>query len=290
MAANGKQLDTAIDIVTPENIAFRHRVAGPFRRLPAYAIDFVIRAIAVGIAMLVLTTAFGVVGLVEAGYGVGLALAFVLEWFYGGLFETFWNGQTPGKRLMGIRVVAIDGQPIAGWQAVLRNFLRVADAQPLFFFQAGLLTAMMNDRFQRLGDLAASTMVVVEERHWLRGMVHFAEGEVSRLAAAVPPGFRVSRTLGLALAAYVERRPMFSWARRIEIARHLAEPLRQQFGLPADTDPDLLLCGLYQRSFLATSPADGGNGTGAVVAQAVVDADDPLAWLGEISAVGAGRR
>jgi uncharacterized RDD family membrane protein YckC len=289
MVGNGNQLDTSIEIVTPENIAFRYHVAGPFRRLPAYLIDFVIRIVLVAVLIIGLLFPLGAIGLGSAAMGLGLAGCFVVEWFYGGLFETFWNGQTPGKRLMGIRVVSIDGQPINGWQAVLRNFLRMADAQPFYFFQVGLLAAMLNDRFQRLGDLAASTMVVVEQRHWFKGMVHFAEPEVARLAALVPPNYQVNRTLGLALAAYVERRPMFAWARRLEIARHLAEPLRQRFGLPPNTDPDLLLCALYQRSFLGIPGGNGAPPVGAAVVPAETDPLDPLAWLREISQVHAGR-
>ena len=57
-------------------------------------------------------------------------ISFVLEWFYGGLFESLWNGQTPGKRLMGLRVLTTEGQPINGMQAVMRNLLRYADIFP----------------------------------------------------------------------------------------------------------------------------------------------------------------
>lgn len=65
---------------------------------------------------------------------------------------------------MGIRVVSIEGQPITPLQALLRNILREVDAQPIVFYQVGLRTAMLNRRFQRLGDLACGTMVVVETR------------------------------------------------------------------------------------------------------------------------------
>jgi len=280
MSHKGSQFDTAIEIITPENIAFRYRVAGPFRRLPAYLIDLAIRigmfvagAIALGII-------FGFAGLGAVGTGATLVLWFLLAWFYGGLFETLWNGQTPGKRLMQVRVLSVDGQPIGGLQAVLRNVLRVIDMQPAIFYQLGLLAATMNDRFQRLGDLACGTMVVVEERQWFRGIVRSNQSEAIRLAGLVPAGFQASRTLSNTLAAYVHRRAMFSWARRIEIARHLAQPLRDKFNLPPDTDLDLLLCGLYHRTFVTDrqeepiasgSPFAGGSpfreSPGAVMAR-----------------------
>ena len=250
--ANGKQLDTSVEIVTPENIAFRYRVAGPFRRLPAYLIDLAIRIALVVLTMIALQLAFGIFGMAKTAMGISLVLWFVLEWFYGGLFETYWNGQTPGKRAMEIRVVSIDGQPIHGWQAILRNILRAADAQPLWLYQVGLLAAAMNDRYQRVGDLACGTMVVVDRRQRLQGVVPLREPRVAEVAARIPTNFLVDRTLGRALAAYVQRRKAFSPARRQEIAGHLGRPLLEKFGLPPTTDADLLLCGLYQRTFLGT--------------------------------------
>ncbi len=250
MAGCNGQLDTIVEIVTPENIAFQYRVAGPFRRLPAYLIDLLIRAVFVIAAFILLVFGFGVVGLGGMGMGIALVIWFFFSWFYGGLFETFWNGQTPGKRLMRIRVLSTEGQPINGLQAVMRNILRVVDSQPLFFYQAGLFAAAMNDRFQRLGDLACGTMVVVEEPAWKLGLVRVADPEAVRLAEQIPAGFQVTRSLARALAAYVERREQFALARRIEIARRLAGALCERCRLAPDTNPDLLLCAFYYRAFI----------------------------------------
>lgn len=275
------QLDTYIEIVTPENIAFQYRVAGPFRRLPAFLIDLAIRLLAAAGGMAVASYAFGSAGLGGLGMGIGLLLWFLLAWFYGGLFEAFWNGQTPGKRLTGIRVVSIEGQPITPLQAILRNILREVDAQPLWFYQVGLLTAMLNRRFQRLGDLACGTMVVVETGHGLQEVTRTGEPEALRLASMIPPSFQPSRSLARTLAAYAERRRLFSWGRRMEIARHLGEPLRQKFQLPVNIDLDLLLCGLYHRTFIAdredaaatvSSPfLDPGSPFGQVAKSTVVE-------------------
>jgi uncharacterized RDD family membrane protein YckC len=252
MTETSRQLDTSIEIVTPENIAFQYRVAGPFRRLPAFLFDTVIRlTIAIGSLFVVLFT-FGSIGLQSIGFGLMLLLWFLLSWFYGGLFETFWNGQTPGKRMMGIRVVSIDGQPITPLQAVLRNILREIDAQPLWLYQVGLITAIFNRRFQRLGDLACGTMVVVDGRRQLQKLTRTADApEAIRAAACIPPSFQPSRSLARALAAYVQRRTLFPWGRRMEIARHLGDPLVKKFQLPVNNDLDLLLCGLYHRAFIA---------------------------------------
>jgi uncharacterized RDD family membrane protein YckC len=257
MAREVPQFDTSIEIVTPENIAFRYRVAGPFRRLPAYLLDLLIRlGVFVGIFMIfMLLSCLGVLTplgnfVTSLAYGATLVLWFAMSWFYGGLFETYWNGQTPGKRIMQVRVLTVTGQPIDGMQAVLRNVLRVVDMQPLVLCQLGLLASMLNDRFQRLGDLACGTMVVVEEKQWFHDVVRSGDPEVIRLAGLVPAAFLPSRSLTRALAMYVQRRGAFSVGRRFEIARHLAEPLRRRFDLPADTNLDLLLCGLYHRTFV----------------------------------------
>lgn len=265
MAYHSGQLDTSVEIVTPENIAFRYQVAGPLRRLPAYLIDLAIR-IAVGlIALWVCMFLFALVQMPGLGLGAVLVFWFLLAWFYGGLFETFWNGQTPGKRVMQIRVLAVDGQPINGLQAVLRNLLRAIDAQPGLFYLVGLATAMTNDRFQRLGDLACGTMVVVEEKDWLHGALRVDEPldqQARRLAGQVPADFRPGRTLALALARYVQRRRFFPLERRLEIARHLGEPLRDRFALPQETDPDELLLAVYHRTFVTDRMEEEPSGAG----------------------------
>jgi uncharacterized RDD family membrane protein YckC len=265
MANATGQIDTRVEIVTPENIAFQYRAAGPFRRLPAFLIDTAIRVVVVAVGTMAAMIAFGSAGVIGVGLGIGLLLWFALAWFYGGLFETFWNGQTPGKRLMGIRVVSVEGQPITPFQAILRNILREIDAQPLFFYQIGLLAAMLNDRFQRLGDLASGTMVVIDERQQLQGVMPSREPEAIRIGTLIPPNFQPSRSLTRALAAYVQRRPLFPHGRRLEIARHVGEPLRRELQLPVDTDLDMLLCGLYRRAFLVerddrpAAPRQGGS-------------------------------
>ncbi|NLS92205.1 MAG: RDD family protein [Planctomycetaceae bacterium] len=271
MAHGNHQLDTSIEIVTPENVSFRYHVAGPFRRLPAFLIDLALQAVLLMIAAMgvqFMSVAFGLSGFF-LGMGGFLIFWFVLSWFYGGLFETYWNGQTPGKRLMRIRVIGTDGQPINGLQAVLRNLLRAIDCQPMYMFslnrqlimagflyQFGLFSTLMNNRFQRLGDLAAGTMVIVEERQWFQGIIQIDEPDVIRLVQQIPPSFQASPSLARALAAYVQRRLAFPAMRRIEVARHLAEPLARRFGLPEGINPDHLLCAAYQRAFITDTPGD----------------------------------
>ncbi len=265
MPREAPPLDTTIEIVTPENIAFQYRLAGPFRRLNAYLIDLVIRCLIAAALFLVGLS----LGLLSGVWVAVLLIAwFVLEWFYGGVFETYWNGQTPGKRLVGIRTLTVEGQPINGMQAVLRNILRSVDTMPWLSlsetemyliptYALGLLTMALNPRFQRIGDVVCGTMVVVEERRWFRGVIKVDEPRAIELAEQIPADFQPSRTLARAVAAYVERRHFFSLARRQELSRPLGRQLVTRLGLPLETSDDLLLCAVYRRVFLADGVKGG---------------------------------
>jgi uncharacterized RDD family membrane protein YckC len=259
-----RQLDSRIEIITPENIAFHYILAGPFRRLPAYLIDCAIIVFSLLVSLFAVALFGALGGLGGVAFGVWLLVAFVVSWFYFGLFEAFWNGQTPGKRLLGLRVLSVDGQPINAMQAVVRNVLRAVDSMPIVgaaelsipFYMVGLAAMALSDRYQRLGDLACGTIVVVERRTVLRGVAPIRHPEVIRFAQQLPPQFVAPRALAYALSVYVARRELVSPARRFEIARTLAEPMCERLGLPTDTNPDLLLCALYYRTFIADRPGE----------------------------------
>lgn len=258
MAESLEQLDTQIEIVTPENIAFHYQIGGPFRRLIAYLIDLLVRLVVVSLIFFVFAM-LATTGFAGVGQATMLIAFFVLDWFYGGLFETFWNGQTPGKRALGLRVMTADGQPIQGWQAILRNFLRAADAMPVWMimptYQVGFWSALCTERMQRLGDLAAGTMVVVDEPAWSVGVCPMTEPAVLALVPQLPKNFRAGRSLARVLSRYVERRQRLSAERRVGVAWYLAEPLRQKLDLPPGLHPDTLLCALYYMTFITDGVA-----------------------------------
>src|SRR5260221_1578978 len=113
-------LDTTTDIETPEHVRFRYRVAGPSRRAIAYVFDLVVRAV-----VLLVFSILGLLGGIADGKGgastgVLLLIAFVLEWGYFLFWETVWNGQSPGKRVMKLRVVTSEGNPLTFVQSALR--------------------------------------------------------------------------------------------------------------------------------------------------------------------------
>lgn len=269
MSTQSAQLDNIYQIVTPENIAFDYRIAGPFRRLIAQLLDLIVKfVIFVGLRILfAFLMGPSTFLFIEAFFNL---FWFVMAWFYGAGLETFWNGRTIGKWAMGLRVVASHGEPINGMQAVLRNLFRVADMLPIIdlgliipslsmlgewaqwpAFLVGLICMSLDRRCRRIGDLVAGTMVIIDERTWLVGVTAIDDPRTPYLAELIPADFQVSRSLAQALTMYVDRRKYFTDGRRREIARHLAEPLLRQFGLPSDTSWDLLLCALYYRTLIA---------------------------------------
>ena len=185
-------LDTSIRLVTPERITFQYPLAGPFRRTMAYLLDFLVWVT----ILLVVTLAANFFAILsrEAADGIFLAALFILQWGYGGFCEGLFNGQTPGKKALGIRVVSVDGVPITGGQAVLRNLLWTFEwVLPLAFMPA-LISMLLTRRFQRLGDLAAGTMVVVERRAEARGRdPPVGAGHRGRPAATCRRGSRPGR-------------------------------------------------------------------------------------------------
>jgi uncharacterized RDD family membrane protein YckC len=146
-------LDSVVAAETPEGILLEMRPAGLSARFGAFVIDWLIR-FAILYAMAFIAMFFG-----NFGFGFWLILLFLLEWIYPIAFELGRDGATPGKRAMGLKVIMDNGLPVTPAASVTRNLLRFADFMPLFF---GFATVCMLTRpdGKRLGDLAASTLVV----------------------------------------------------------------------------------------------------------------------------------
>jgi uncharacterized RDD family membrane protein YckC len=146
------RLDTIVRYQTPEGVELSLLPAGPFVRGMAWLIDFAIRAVCYIVITIFLSWLGGI------GKGIILIGLFAIEWFYPVLFEVR-NGMTPGKKAMGLQVVHDDGTPLSWSSSLLRNLIRCIDLLPLFNM-VGFFTMLLNSRFQRLGDLAAGTVVV----------------------------------------------------------------------------------------------------------------------------------
>lgn len=155
-----------LNIDTPEQVELEFAVAGIGSRFVAVLIDHLIM---VGL-FLVLTVMWGFLASSVASrinllgkwiLALFIALNFVLYWGYFTLFEAFWRGQTPGKHIMKLRVIKDSGRQITLFEAMSRNLLRMIDALPGFYL-AGVISMLCTKRHQRLGDLAAGTIVVHE--------------------------------------------------------------------------------------------------------------------------------
>jgi uncharacterized RDD family membrane protein YckC len=148
-------LDTVVCAETPEGIAIELRPSGLSARAFAYLLDFLIR-FGVLYAVAIVTSIMG-------GFGVGLLLIlwFGLEWFYPVVFELSRWGATPGKRVLGIKVVMDNGLPITPAASITRNLLRTADFLPALY-GFGVISMLLRRDFKRLGDIAANTLVVYQ--------------------------------------------------------------------------------------------------------------------------------
>ena len=247
-------LDNTTDVETPERIRFRHHVAGPVRRGLAYLIDLCARVGILFVTGLLATVGGLVIG--KATMGLGLVIFFVVEWGYNILFETFWRGQTPGKRALGLRVVKEGGYPVGFIDSVLRNLLRAADFLPAGYV-LGLLVMGGDQRYRRVGDRVAGTMVVVETSARVAAPVTLTPPATADELAALPHRPPLSPDEVDALAMFL-RRAHLSPARRLELAEIVAPVFAARMGQTV-RDPVRFLGLLHERHLGARrpAPADG---------------------------------
>jgi uncharacterized RDD family membrane protein YckC len=157
-----------LSIETPEQIALEFPLAGVGSRFLALAVDMLLQT-AIGLLLLLAVGGTwsvlrqGGAGGGDAWFGAIVIIGIFLI-FYGYFmgFEAFWNGQTPGKRVVGLRVLSVTGRPVHVGEAILRNLLRVVDSLP-GVYAVGIISVLVSSRSQRLGDLAAGTVVVHEK-------------------------------------------------------------------------------------------------------------------------------
>ncbi len=227
-------IDTVHRIETPEGIELAVHPAGP-----------VARGLAVGVDMLITgTLSTLVVGLLAIfgamGFVLGMVFAFLLEWFYPVLFDVYGHGQTPGKRMFDVRVIHADGTPIGIGASILRNLLRVVDGLPVFY-AFGLVSMMLTRDFQRLGDLAAGTLVVgVPPRKSVRA-------EPLAVAGVRTSPLPLRQDDQRAIMGYAERSGEISEERLVELS-DLLEPLTTRRGVDGARELMRIANGLAGRS------------------------------------------
>jgi len=201
-------LDTFREVHTPEGVALRLPAAGPVPRALAWLIDLGIRFGALGASSALL----GVLG--KAGIGVYLILVFVMLWLYPVVFEAMFDGQTPGKRAMELRVVSADGAPVGWLASFVRNLLRTVDALPLGY-GFGLAASLWDPFGRRLGDMVAGTLVVHAPR--------LRVASTPPVAGMHAPAHPLRPEEQLAVIAFAERAAQLTPERQEELA-DIAEP------------------------------------------------------------------
>jgi uncharacterized RDD family membrane protein YckC len=227
-------LDTVVVVETPEHVRFRHTLAGPSRRALAYALDAFCRMVVLGL----------VAGMAAIGHvsrtgltpglatGMVLVVAFVLEWAYFVLFETLWDGQSPGKWALGLRVVSASGRPLGFVDSVLRNLLRAADFLPTFY-ALGFLCIALDSRFRRLGDIVGGTLVIADQRQSvgapLQGLARPTEAELRQ----IPHGLSLLPHEVEAVELFLRRRGSLSEGRAEELAAMAARAVARGARLPS---------------------------------------------------------
>ncbi|AZE96303.1 Integral membrane protein [Pseudomonas orientalis] len=204
-------LDTCYQIETPEGIDLPLRPAGLAPRALAYAFDLLARGVIMGLLLVPLAL------LGNLGLGLGSLLLFLVSWWYMVLFEVLNQGCSPGKQVMGLRVVQDDGTAI-GWSAsLIRNLLRFVDMLP-FGYSFGAISCLQHPHFKRLGDLAAGTLVVYREQSLARPPLP--------QAAALRLPFALELSEQWAILGFAERQADLSAERAHELAAILAAPLQ----------------------------------------------------------------
>jgi uncharacterized RDD family membrane protein YckC len=246
-------VDDRYYVETPEVVAIAYDVAGLGSRCAAATVDTLLIAVlqaGLGAAVLALatTTSAFAEGLSNLVLALWALLGFLLLWGYYLLFELIWSGQSPGKRLVGLRVIREGGRPIDFSASALRNLVRVVDFLP-FGYGLGVLTAFADRRARRLGDFAAGTLVVREGLPLTLDAVAAgaAPAPVAPRAADAPPAPLLPNLHTLRSGEYelaeefLRRREGLAPAHRAALAARLADALRARLALPPGGDPERFL-------------------------------------------------
>lgn len=262
-------------LLTPENVELRYEVAGVGSRLYAAMLDYAI--LSFGYLALLFGGAFAVAALRDLWRSSGIdqrlvsdfmpygtlalvvLLAFFGWWGYFVLFEALWNGQSPGKRMLGLRVVRAVGQPIGVGPSLVRNVLRAVD---LFLF-IGVLVMLLDRSSRRLGDLAAGSLVVREPGGFGRGaLVSVDIPDVpAAQVEALPNAARLTMAHYTLVRDYFARRHKLRPAQDAALAARLVADLAGLLEVdPSHIGDPATFLATTARSFEARHRYDEGSG------------------------------
>jgi uncharacterized RDD family membrane protein YckC len=256
LRGGGISTDSFVDkltIDTPEQTALDFAVAGIGSRFLALALDTMIQTL---VGVIVGVAGGIIIGLIDAAYpkaslwGTALLILFFFLLYFGyfAFFEIIWNGQTPGKRKIGIRVIKDSGRPLTPAESIGRNLMRIVDWLPIFY-GVGIATAVFTKENKRLGDLVAGSLVVRESS--------FSDLKPAWQAAQATPSGPALPSFGAAalspeeynlIESFLNRRSDLAFDVRYRIADDILRRVRSKLTLPADNglSPEKLLEALAQ--------------------------------------------
>lgn len=225
-------MDRSISVRTPESIAFSYELAGLGSRFLALVID-------VSLQLLILAGIFWALALLGSSEPKGshsasgklvqslvvaviAAILFLVFFGYFIAFESFWNGQTPGKKLLGIRVVRDGGYPLDLAGAFLRNLIRIGEVA-LGFYAVSAVVSLLSPENKRLGDMAAGTIVVRDARvESLTAILEQAEERAPQRIAMLTDEEHAL------ISRFIARRRDMAPQYRRELARQIADRVRKR--------------------------------------------------------------
>jgi uncharacterized RDD family membrane protein YckC len=227
-------------IRTPEGIVFSQLLAGPIIRFLAWLVDAFIVLVLIALlnTVLLLAATFSP----DIGQALVVIAYFILSIGYSIYCEWRWRGQTLGKRFFGLRVVDAEGLRLQLSQIVTRNLLRFVDSLPVLYFVGGM-TCWLSPKCQRLGDIAANTIVIRTPKVSEPDLDQLLAGKFNSLRAHPHLAARLRQRVSPAEAAIalmaVMRRDTFDPAGRVELFAELAAHFRGKADFPADATDGL---------------------------------------------------
>jgi uncharacterized RDD family membrane protein YckC len=234
------QYEDTVTIETPEGVDLSVTLAGLGSRFVAAVIDGLIQSIVI----LIFFFALGIVGAaVDTGgngafvLAAGAVILFLVAFGYPVLFETLNSGRTPGKAAIGIRVVREGGRPVNFRAAAIRNLLLIVDTLPPVTYAVGIIAILVSRRNQRLGDMAAGTIVVRDRKPESSGASWVHAVAPGTADETVPWDVSSIREDEVAtIRSFLARRHELTPSARIHLANELAARLRPKV---AGEDPNL---------------------------------------------------
>jgi uncharacterized RDD family membrane protein YckC len=226
-----------LTIETPEQTVVEFEVAGVGSRFLALAYDTLLQ-ILIGIGLMVILVVAGIAMPNAARSGIWflafvLLAYFVLYFGYYAIFEVLWNGQTPGKKKEGLRVIKDSGRPITPAEAVGRNLMRIVDQLPVLY-AVGICSVLLSRQNKRLGDFVAGT-IVVHEKSLLDAKPVWESAPTGHAAPSTTFGSERLTPEEFALVeAYLNRRNSLPVDVRFAMAEQIAVQIRPKLTLPPD--------------------------------------------------------